>query len=142
MLALVAMGQNPGERWRNPLPPGRLIRLGRAPLDSVELNNELVQLAEEEREEEQRILRAWADALRERLPEVRETLARLAELDSVQARARFAERAGASLARDAVDERVVGDSAGCLQVLNQSLERDRAVPKRPDIKVRGRFGQA
>jgi DNA mismatch repair protein MutS2 len=71
------------------------------PLDSVESNNELVQLAEQEKEEEERIVREWANALRERLAEVRFALDRLALLDGVQARARFAERASA------VESRVV-----------------------------------
>jgi len=71
------------------------------PLDSVESNNELVQLAEEEKEEEERILREWAAALRDRLPDVHVALERLALLDGIQARARFAER------NDAVAGKVV-----------------------------------
>ncbi|NIM00942.1 MAG: hypothetical protein GTN89_08580 [Acidobacteria bacterium] len=62
------------------------------PLDSVELNNELVELGESEREEERRICAAWTRALRERLADVESTLARLAEVDALQARARYAER--------------------------------------------------
>jgi len=69
------------------------------PLDSVDLNNELVELAEAEREEEARIARAWADNLRERLPAVEACLDRLAEFDAIQARARYAERVGAVEAR-------------------------------------------
>jgi DNA mismatch repair protein MutS2 len=69
------------------------------PLDSVELNNELVELAEAEREEELRITRAWAESLRVRIDDVEVSLAGLARLDSLQARARYAERVGAVQAR-------------------------------------------
>jgi len=69
------------------------------PLDSVELNNELVELGEAEREEEERIARVWAEGLRARLTDVEHCLVRLAELDSYQARARYAERVGAVEAR-------------------------------------------
>jgi DNA mismatch repair protein MutS2 len=65
------------------------------PLDSVDSNNELVELAEAEREEELRIAHAWAAGLRARLEDVESTLARLAQLDALQARARYAERVGA-----------------------------------------------
>ena len=69
------------------------------PLDSVELNNELVELGEAEREEEERIARAWAESLRVRLGDVEACLEGLAEIDSIQARARYAERVGAVKAR-------------------------------------------
>ena len=69
------------------------------PLDSVELNNQLVELGEAEREEEERIARAWAEGLRVRLPDVEVCLMRLAELDAFQARAHYAERVGAVEAR-------------------------------------------
>ncbi len=64
------------------------------PLDSVEMNNELVELGEAEREEERRICDGWSAALRERLGDVESSLDRLAEIDSLQARARYAERVG------------------------------------------------
>ncbi|TDI45589.1 MAG: hypothetical protein E2P01_10485 [Acidobacteria bacterium] len=73
------------------------------PLDSVEMNNELVELAEAEREEEERIAKAWAENLRARLPDVEVCLDGLAELDAIQARARFAEHAGAVEARIEAD---------------------------------------
>ena len=69
------------------------------PLDSVDLNNELVELAEAEREEEARIARVWAENLRARLSDVEACLDRLAELDAIQARARYAERVSAVEAR-------------------------------------------
>jgi DNA mismatch repair protein MutS2 len=60
------------------------------PIGSVELNNELVSLAEEEREECERILRRWSDAFRERRREVGSLVETLARIDDLEARARFA----------------------------------------------------
>lgn len=65
------------------------------PLESVELNNELVRLAEQESVEQGRILDVWARRLRERLEEVENAVRGLARGDSLQARARFAVDAGA-----------------------------------------------
>ncbi len=65
------------------------------PLDSVELNNDLVQLAEQEKEEQERLLLHWSNSLRERLDAVSDALRRLAELDAIQARASWGERVGA-----------------------------------------------
>lgn len=65
------------------------------PLETVELNNDLVRLAEEEREEERRLLREWCDRLRGRLPELSLIERALAEIDDAQARALFAEECGA-----------------------------------------------
>jgi len=61
------------------------------PLESVELNNELVRLIEDEREEQRRILASWSSALRARLPEIEESLGGLARVDALQARGRFAD---------------------------------------------------
>jgi DNA mismatch repair protein MutS2 len=65
------------------------------PLESVELNNELVQLAERELEEADRILRVWTAVFRDRLEEVERTLSGVARIDSLQARALWAEAEGA-----------------------------------------------
>jgi DNA mismatch repair protein MutS2 len=65
------------------------------PMESVELNNELVQLSEREQEEADRILRVWTAVFRERLDEVELTLRAVARVDSLQARALWAEREGA-----------------------------------------------
>lgn len=62
------------------------------PFETVEMNNELVRLREREQEEQERVVRSWMERLRERLPEVRETVERILELDSLQARALFALR--------------------------------------------------
>ena len=73
------------------------------PLESVELNNELVRLAEEELEEQDRVVRGWADALRRRIAEVTAAVDAVATVDAIQARALFAASLGAvrpSLAAD------------------------------------------
>lgn len=60
------------------------------PLETIELNNELVRLAEEEQREVHRILRELTAALRRHAREVREAAEALAALDFAFARARFA----------------------------------------------------
>ena len=60
------------------------------PLPTVELNNELVRLQEEEAAEIERILRAWTEALQERLPEIDAAAVIVAALDLAQAKARLA----------------------------------------------------
>jgi DNA mismatch repair protein MutS2 len=59
------------------------------PLSTVEINNEIVALAEQEAEEVRRILLALTDAFRRRALELTQTLEAATELDEVQARARF-----------------------------------------------------
>jgi DNA mismatch repair protein MutS2 len=61
------------------------------PMESVELNNELVRLAEEERAEEERVLAVWSEAYRRRLPEVSAMIQVVTRLDDLQARALFAQ---------------------------------------------------
>jgi len=65
------------------------------PLESVELNNERVRLGEQEREEEERVLAAWSEAFRRRLPEVSAMILGVTRLDDLQARALFANATGA-----------------------------------------------
>jgi DNA mismatch repair protein MutS2 len=60
------------------------------PLESVELNNELVRLAEAEVEEQERILRGWTDRFRRRRPEVEAAVEGVVRVDTLQARALFA----------------------------------------------------
>lgn len=62
------------------------------PFETVAANNRLRKLREEEREEIERVLRALADAVRERTPDIRSTLDVLAELDFIFARAEWARR--------------------------------------------------
>lgn len=59
------------------------------PLSTVEINNEIVALEEEERQEVHRILLDLSNAFRTRALELRRTLQSVAELDLMQARARF-----------------------------------------------------
>ena len=59
------------------------------PLSTVEINNDIVALEQQETEEVRRILLALADALRRRAGDVHRTVAAATELDVLQARARF-----------------------------------------------------
>lgn len=59
------------------------------PLESVELNNALVRLAEEEAQETERVVRGWSDRFREREGEVMAAIDGVARADTLQARALF-----------------------------------------------------
>ncbi len=59
------------------------------PLSTVEINNDIVALEQQEFEEVRRILLALADALRRRAGDLHRTVDAAAELDVLQARARF-----------------------------------------------------
>jgi DNA mismatch repair protein MutS2 len=59
------------------------------PLSTVEINNDIVALEQQEAEEVRRILLALADALRKRALELQRTVEAATELDVLQARARF-----------------------------------------------------
>jgi DNA mismatch repair protein MutS2 len=59
------------------------------PLSTVEINNDIVALEQQESEEVRRILLALADALRRRGPDLQRTVEAAVELDVLQARARF-----------------------------------------------------
>ncbi|MEJ2673208.1 MAG: Smr/MutS family protein [Deltaproteobacteria bacterium] len=61
------------------------------PMAIVEHNNTLNLLRNREVREEEAVLRRLTDAVRNQLEEIRQTLATLAELDAIQAKARFAE---------------------------------------------------
>jgi DNA mismatch repair protein MutS2 len=61
------------------------------PLSTVEINNEIVAIDEQEREEVRRILLGLTDAFRSRAADVRRTIEAATELDVLQARARFSE---------------------------------------------------
>jgi DNA mismatch repair protein MutS2 len=78
------------------------------PLEAIEINNERVQLAEQERHEEQRVLAVWSEAFRRRLEEARAVIEGLARFDELQARALFAR------ALDAAPPRVF--AAGALRL--------------------------
>jgi DNA mismatch repair protein MutS2 len=60
------------------------------PLETIDLNNELVRLAEEEAREVHRILLELTDRLRGHADSIRQTLATMAELELIFGKARFA----------------------------------------------------
>ena len=60
------------------------------PLETIDLNNELVRLAEEEAREVHRVLREMTDRLRGYGDSIRQTLATMAELELIFAKAKFA----------------------------------------------------
>src|SRR5207302_2638601 len=60
------------------------------PLETIDLNNELVRLAEEEAREVHRILREMTDRLRGYSDSIRDTLATMADLELIFAKGRFA----------------------------------------------------
>ena len=60
------------------------------PLETIDLNNELVRLAEEEAREVQRILLEMTDRLRGHSDSIRQTLVTMAELELIFAKGRFA----------------------------------------------------
>jgi DNA mismatch repair protein MutS2 len=59
------------------------------PLSTVEINNDVVALEQQEQEEVRRILRALSDSFRRRGAELHRTLGAATELDVLQAKARF-----------------------------------------------------
>src|SRR5262249_25530059 len=61
------------------------------PLSTVEINNEIVALEEQEAEEVRRILLALTDTFRSRPLELQRTIEAATELDVLQARARFSQ---------------------------------------------------
>ncbi len=76
------------------------------PLSTVELNNEIVALEEQEAEEVRRILLRLTDAFRQRALDVRRTSEAAAELDVIQAKARFAAACRASAPAISADGRL------------------------------------
>ncbi len=61
------------------------------PMETVELNNEIVTLKDQETVEKNRLLQEYADMLRGRLPELRSLATGLGRIDLVMARARLGE---------------------------------------------------
>jgi DNA mismatch repair protein MutS2 len=75
------------------------------PLETVEINNEVVALEEQESEEIRRILLALTDAFRARPDDLQRTIRVATELDGIQARARF------SLMVDGVEPVIAADDS-------------------------------
>ncbi len=91
------------------------------PLSTVEINNEIVALEEQEAEEVRRILLALTDAFRGRAGDLQRTITAATELDVLQARARY------SVSIDGVEPQITGDGAFELQAARHPLVKN-AVP--------------
>src|SRR5205085_6538559 len=85
------------------------------PLSTVEINNDIVALEEQEAEEVRRILLALTDAFRARAPDLARTIEAATELDVLQARARFSESV------DGVEPALSTDGAFELQAARHPL---------------------
>jgi DNA mismatch repair protein MutS2 len=85
------------------------------PLSTVEINNEIVALEEQEAEEVRRILLALTDTFRSRPLELQRTIEAATELDILQARARF------SQSIDGIVPRLSSDGAFELQAARHPL---------------------
>jgi len=89
------------------------------PFETVETNNQLVQLAEDEAAEIFRILKELTDRLRAMSGPLQSAAERLAELDSLFARARFARDFDACVPEFAEEDGVAtgcGAPSGCLKI--------------------------
>src|SRR5204863_4634702 len=91
------------------------------PLSTVEINNDIVALEEQEAEEVRRILLALTDAFRTRGADMHRTIEAATELDVLQARARYSESI------DGVEPALSSDGAFELQAARHPLLKD-AVP--------------
>jgi DNA mismatch repair protein MutS2 len=91
------------------------------PLSTVEINNDIVALEEQEREEIRKILLALTDAFRARAADLARTIDAATELDVLQARARFSESI------DGVEPAIAADGAFELQAARHPLLKH-AVP--------------
>ena len=85
------------------------------PLSTVEINNDIVALEEQEAEEVRRILLALTDAFRVRAGDLQRTIEAATELDVRQARARY------SQSIDAVEPKLSSDGAFELQAARHPL---------------------
>jgi DNA mismatch repair protein MutS2 len=91
------------------------------PLSTVEINNDIVALEEQEAEEVRRILLALTDAFRARASDMHRTIEAAIELDVLQARARFSDSV------DGIEPALSSDGAFELQAARHPLVRN-AVP--------------
>src|SRR5207247_10900357 len=91
------------------------------PLSTVEINNDIVALEEQELEEVRRILLALTDAFRARASDLHRTIEAATELDVLQARARFSDSI------DGVEPALSTDGALELQAARHPLVKH-AVP--------------
>ena len=96
------------------------------PLSTVEINNDIVALEEQEREEIHRILLALTDSFRARASDFDRTLAAATELDVIQGRARF------SLLVNGVEPRISADGAFELRSARHPLLMREVTARLPD----------
>jgi DNA mismatch repair protein MutS2 len=109
------------------------------PLTTVDLNNDIVALADREKEEIHRILTSLTDAFRRRGPELEALIDAAAELDELQAKARLAVRLGATAPKLSADGRIEFRDARH-PLLGPALafddaDRSRAEPTPSDLTV-------
>jgi DNA mismatch repair protein MutS2 len=109
------------------------------PLSTVEINNEIVALEQQEEEEVRRILLALADALRVRAGDLLRTVDAATDLDVLQARGRF------SVLVDGVQPALAGDGRLELRgarhpLLIPAVRRHLAVAEEADEKEEGETG--
>jgi DNA mismatch repair protein MutS2 len=98
------------------------------PLETVEINNEIVELEEQEAEEVRRILLALTDGFRARPHDLTRTLDVATELDVVQARGRFSHLVGgieASISQDGTCELRGARHPLLMRKVNERLEGGR-----------------
>jgi len=92
------------------------------PLGTVEINNDIVELEEEEAAEVRRILLELTDAFRSRPEDLERTFDMAGELDTIQARARFSQTTGG------VEPMIAPDGAFELRAARHPLLTSKAVP--------------
>ncbi|HMF99246.1 MAG TPA: endonuclease MutS2 [Vicinamibacterales bacterium] len=88
------------------------------PLSTVEINNDIVALEEQEAEEVRRILLALTDAFRARAGDMHRTIEAATELDVVQARARFSDSI------DGIDPTLTADGMFEIQAARHPLVKN------------------
>ena len=92
------------------------------PLGTVEINNDIVELEEQEAAEVRRILLELTDAFRRRPDDLERTFEMATELDTIQARARFSQTTGG------VEPMIAPDGAFELRAARHPLLTSKAVP--------------
>jgi DNA mismatch repair protein MutS2 len=108
------------------------------PLSTVEINNDIVALEQQEREEVHRILKALTDAFRAKPVELRQALDSAAELDVIQAKARLAHLVSGVAPTMAADGRLELRAARhplLIPGVISRLEPERDVPGRDPVPV-------
>ena len=108
------------------------------PLGTVDINNDIVALEEQEREEVRRILLALTDAFRSRPADVHGTVDVATELDVIQARARFSHLVGGiepATAADGTLELLGARHPLLMRNVNERLDGNRGSPTPDPIPV-------